>query len=72
MAWSIVKKTWVRSSPLASSGMRMVYFTRLDLPGRSVNFSGRTEIHVTVPGLVFVPAGGPARKPAVLYVHGAG
>jgi cephalosporin-C deacetylase-like acetyl esterase len=27
---------------------------------------------VTVPALVFVPSGGPARKPAVLYVHGAG
>ncbi|HSD27579.1 MAG TPA: alpha/beta fold hydrolase [Vicinamibacteria bacterium] len=27
---------------------------------------------ITVPALVFVPAGGPARKPAVLYVHGAG
>jgi dipeptidyl aminopeptidase/acylaminoacyl peptidase len=36
----------------------------------------RIAIHtapgVTVPALVFVPAGGPARKPAVLYVHGAG
>jgi hypothetical protein len=27
---------------------------------------------ITVPALVFVPNGGPARKPAVLYVHGAG
>lgn len=27
---------------------------------------------VTVPALVFVPSGGPARKPAVLYVHGSG
>jgi cephalosporin-C deacetylase-like acetyl esterase len=27
---------------------------------------------VTVPALVFVPSGGPPRKPAVLYVHGAG
>jgi cephalosporin-C deacetylase-like acetyl esterase len=27
---------------------------------------------VTVPALVFVPFGDPARKPAVLYVHGAG
>ena len=27
---------------------------------------------ITVPALVFVPAGGPARKPSVLYVHGAG
>ncbi len=27
---------------------------------------------ITVPALVFVPAGGPARKPAVLYVPGAG
>ncbi|HSD65839.1 MAG TPA: alpha/beta fold hydrolase [Vicinamibacteria bacterium] len=27
---------------------------------------------ITVPALVFVPAGGPARKPAVLLVHGAG
>lgn len=27
---------------------------------------------ITVPALVFVPAGGPDRKPAVLYVHGAG
>ena len=27
---------------------------------------------ITVPALVFVPAGGPARKPAVLYVHGSG
>jgi cephalosporin-C deacetylase-like acetyl esterase len=27
---------------------------------------------ITVPALVFVPGGGPARKPAVLYVHGAG
>jgi hypothetical protein len=30
------------------------------------------EPGITVPALVFVPAGGPARKPAVLYVHGAG
>ncbi len=27
---------------------------------------------VTVPALVFVPSRGPARKPAVLYVHGSG
>ena len=27
---------------------------------------------ITVPALVFVPEGGPARKPAVLYVDGAG
>jgi cephalosporin-C deacetylase-like acetyl esterase len=27
---------------------------------------------ITVPAFVFVPAGGPARKPAVLYVHGGG
>jgi len=32
----------------------------------------QTEPGITVPALVFVPAGGPARKPAVLYVHGAG
>jgi pimeloyl-ACP methyl ester carboxylesterase len=31
-----------------------------------------TEPGITVPALVFVPAGGPARKPGVLYVHGAG
>jgi cephalosporin-C deacetylase-like acetyl esterase len=30
------------------------------------------EPDVTVPALVFVPTGGPARKPAVLYVHGEG
>jgi cephalosporin-C deacetylase-like acetyl esterase len=30
------------------------------------------EPDVTVPALVFVPAEGPARKPAVLYVHGEG
>jgi pimeloyl-ACP methyl ester carboxylesterase len=28
------------------------------------------EPEITVPALVFVPSGGPARKPAVLYVHG--
>ncbi len=27
---------------------------------------------ITVPALVFVPGGGPARPPAVLYVHGSG
>jgi cephalosporin-C deacetylase-like acetyl esterase len=32
----------------------------------------RSEPDVTVPALVFVPAGDPARKPAVLYVHGEG
>ncbi len=31
-----------------------------------------TAHDITVPALVFVPNGGPARKPAVLYVHGAG
>jgi cephalosporin-C deacetylase-like acetyl esterase len=30
------------------------------------------EPEVTVPALVFVPSGGPARKPAILYVHGEG
>jgi cephalosporin-C deacetylase-like acetyl esterase len=32
----------------------------------------RTEPGITVPALVFLPAGGHARQPAVLYVHGAG
>ena len=32
----------------------------------------RPEPGVVVPALVFVPAEGPARKPAVLYVHGEG
>jgi len=32
----------------------------------------RTAPGITVPALVFVPSGGPARKPAVLYVHGSG
>jgi dienelactone hydrolase len=32
----------------------------------------QTAPGVTVPALVFVPFGGPARQPAVLYVHGSG
>ena len=32
----------------------------------------RTAPGITVPALVFVPEGGPSRKPAVLYVDGAG
>ena len=31
-----------------------------------------TAPDITVPALVFVPEGGPARKPAILYVDGAG
>ncbi len=46
---------------------------RIDRQGyRIEKIEIRPEPGITVPALAFVPSGGPARKPAVLYVNAAG